>query len=74
MLLRVYKQLLVATWNYTYHNLVATYNKFASKKWFCQDLYWEKFPHGSILVSDNLAQASKKSSHFGWSHTGGSTV
>ena len=41
----------------------------------CQNLFSDKAPYGSILVSDQLPQATTKSSlHFGWSLTGGLTV
>ena len=39
-----------------------------------QDLFSDEAPYGSILVSDQLLQATTKSLHFGRSLTGGLTV
>ena len=55
-------------------NLEIARNKNSSKKWIGQDLFLEKTPRGSILISDQLPYATSKSSYFGWSLTGRATV
>jgi len=48
------EELLVTTWNYTYHNLDNVRNKLSFIKHISVDHFSEKTPCGSILVSNHF--------------------
>ena len=48
------EELLVTTWNYTYHNLDILCNKLSSTKYISADHVSENTPCGSILVSNHF--------------------
>ena len=48
------EELLVTTWNYTYHNLDIVCKKVTSIKHISVDHFSEKTPCGSILVSNHF--------------------